>query len=90
VKADKYLSGDRIIRNVFLAPEGKDWPIAVSPKNIMIAVAGGETANHGYWLRVGCCPFAPASAEIKLPANFDRLLSKAEEALGPVPRISPK
>jgi len=35
------------------------------------------------WLQVGCCPEQITSAGIKLPANWDELLKKAEEDLGP-------
>jgi len=60
-------------------------PISMSPKGIRIVVAGGLQSGHMMWLQVGCCPEQLTSAEIKLPANWDELLKKAEADLGPVP-----
>ena len=60
-------------------------PICVSPDNIMIAVCGGPNFTQGYWMPVGVSPYAPTSAEIKLPTNWDELLKQAEEDLGPIP-----
>ncbi|MBI2957593.1 MAG: hypothetical protein HYY32_02000 [Chloroflexi bacterium] len=68
-----------------LLADGEPWPLAPRADNIMIVVAGGEQSQHGYWMRVGCCPFAPASSQIELPANWDRLLEHASEELGPLP-----
>ncbi len=60
-------------------------PISMSPKGIRIVVAGGLQSGHMMWMQVGCCPDTLTSAEIKLPANWDELLEKAEEDLGPLP-----
>ncbi len=60
-------------------------PIAVAPKNIMIVVAGGKQSGHSYWLQVHGGTFGPATREIKLPHNWEELLKKAEEDLGPFP-----
>lgn len=60
-------------------------PITMSPKGIKIVVAGGLQSGHMMWLQVGCCPEQVTSAEVKLPANWDKLLKKAEEDLGPLP-----
>ena len=60
-------------------------PIAVAPKNIMIVVAGGKQSGHSYWLQVHGGTFGPATREIKLPQNWEELLKKAEEDLGPPP-----
>jgi hypothetical protein len=60
------------------------WPITLSPKNIMILVAGGEQSGHGYWMRTALTG-ATVSAEIKLPENWEELLKEAEEDLGPAP-----
>jgi hypothetical protein len=68
-------------------PEGEPWPIAVKPENLMIVVAGGKQSGHGYWMRMGCCPTEPISMAIDLPANWDSLIRKAEEDLGPLPTI---
>ena len=58
-------------------------PILTNPKGIKIVVAGGLQSGHMMWLQVGCCPEQITSAEIKLPANWDELLKKAEDDLGP-------
>jgi len=60
-------------------------PISMSPKGIKIVVAGGLQSGHMMWFQVGCCPEKLTSAEIKLPANWNELLEKGEEDLGPVP-----
>jgi len=62
-------------------------PISMSPKGIKIVVAGGLQSGHMMWLQVGCCPEQVTSAEIKLPANWEELLRKAEEDLGPAQRF---
>jgi hypothetical protein len=68
-------------------PEGEPWPISIKPDNLMIAVAGGKQSGHGYWMRMGCCPTQPISAEIELPKNWEALIKKAEADLGPLPII---
>jgi hypothetical protein len=60
-------------------------PISASPKGIKIVVAGGLQSGHLMWLQVGCAAQRPPSAEIKLPVNWQELLNKAEEDLGPLP-----
>ncbi|MBI2957482.1 MAG: hypothetical protein HYY32_01445 [Chloroflexi bacterium] len=65
----------------FAGPDGA-WPLAAGPDNMMLVVAGGEQSGHCYWMRVGCCPIAPVSKRIALPANWAQLLDKAEEDLG--------
>jgi hypothetical protein len=65
--------------------EGESWPMAIRPKNLMIAVAGGVHSGHGYWMRMGCCPTQPVSMEIQLPKNWDALIERAAEDLGPAP-----
>jgi hypothetical protein len=60
-------------------------PICMSPKGIKIAVAGGLQSGHMMWFQVGCCPERMTSAEIELPANWEDLLQKAEDDLGPPP-----
>ena len=59
-------------------------PFAVSPENIMIVVAGGDQAGHGYWMQVGYGG-KPLTAKIELPPNWEELLEKAERDLGPLP-----
>jgi hypothetical protein len=68
-------------------PEGEPWPISIKPENQIIVVAGGKQSMHGYWMRIGCCPPQPVSAEIALPKNWEALLERAEEDLGPLPTI---
>jgi hypothetical protein len=68
-------------------PEGKPWPIAIKPNNLMIAVAGGKQSGHAYWMRIGCCPTQPISMGIELPKDWESILKKAEENLGPLPTI---
>ena len=60
-------------------------PISMSPNGIKIVVAGGLQSGHLMWLQVGCSPQQPASTEMKLPANWEELLMKAKEDLGPLP-----
>ncbi|MFC1989370.1 hypothetical protein ACFLVW_02210 [Chloroflexota bacterium] len=60
-------------------------PISMSPRGIKIVVAGGWQSGHTYWMQVGIAPKRLVSVEIKLPANWDMLLKKAEEDLGPLP-----
>jgi hypothetical protein len=62
-------------------------PISASPKGIKIVVAGGLQSGHLMWLQVGCAAQRPPSAGIKLPVNWQELLNKAEEDLGPLPAI---
>lgn len=59
-------------------------PIAMRPENIKIVVAGPAGFGHPYWLRVGQRGGA-TTAEIRLPAKWERLLERAEEDLGPIP-----
>jgi hypothetical protein len=61
------------------------YPIAASPKEIFIAVAGGEQSGHSYWLQHGSSGAIPQTKEIKLPPNWDELLKEAENDLGPSP-----
>ena len=60
-------------------------PIAASPKNMMIVVAGGKQSGHSYWLQVHGGTFGPVTRTIALPANWETLLRKADEDLGPAP-----
>jgi hypothetical protein len=60
-------------------------PIAVAPKNTMVVVSGGRQSGHSYWLQVHGGTFGPASREMRLPENWEELLRKAEEDLGPRP-----
>lgn len=63
----------------------ESWPITSKPENIMLVVAGGEQSLHGYWMQIGIS-IKPSCTEIKLPPNWDELLTKAEKDLGPLPR----
>lgn len=60
------------------------WPVTSNPENLMIVVAGGRHPTHAYWMQSAMAPRV-ASAEIKLPANWDELIKEAEENLGPLP-----
>ena len=68
-------------------PEGEPWPIAIKPDNLMIVVAGGKQSGHGFWMRMGCCTTQPISMEIDLPKNWEALITRAEEELGPLPTV---
>jgi hypothetical protein len=68
-------------------PPGEPWPMAMKPDNMMIIVAGGKQSGHAYWMRMGCCPTEPLSVEIELPKNWESLIKKAEEDLGPLPTL---
>lgn len=65
-------------------PKGEPWPVAYRPDQLMITVAGGKQSGHGYYMRMGCCTLGPVTVEIELPANWDELIAKADEELGPV------
>jgi hypothetical protein len=76
--------------SVWWVPGGEEIlhpiPISVSPKGIKIVVAGGLQSGHMTWLQVGCCAESLTSAEIKLPGNWEDLLMRAEQDLGPAVR----
>ena len=58
------------------------WPITSRAENLMIVVAGGRHPTQAYWMQGAQCPKI-ASAPIKLPAAWERLLEEAEADLGP-------
>ncbi|MBI2957639.1 MAG: hypothetical protein HYY32_02230 [Chloroflexi bacterium] len=60
------------------------WPITSVPENIMIVVAGGQQSGHAYWMQVGTGR-KPACKPIRLPGNWQQLLKKADQDLGPRP-----
>jgi len=60
------------------------WPITSKPENLMLVVAGGGHPTHAYWMQCAQSPKV-VSTEIKLPANWDKLIEEAEEDLGPTP-----
>ncbi|MFC1976876.1 hypothetical protein ACFLWS_01205 [Chloroflexota bacterium] len=60
------------------------WPITSKAENFMIVVAGGRHPTHAYWMQSALAQRV-VSTEINLPANWDMLLKKAEEDLGPLP-----
>lgn len=68
-------------------PEGEPWPLTYTPEQLMVVVAGGEQSGHGYHMRLGCCCLEPVTMEIELPKNWDELIARAEEELGPVPTV---
>jgi hypothetical protein len=61
------------------------WPITIDQKNIMLVIAGGEQSGHTYWMQGGNGSSAATDAEIKLPANWNDLLKRAEADIGPAP-----
>jgi hypothetical protein len=66
--------------------EGEDWPVSLSPEQILIVVAGGEQAGHGSYVKPGGnSGYVSVSKEVQLPSNWDELLEQAESDLGPMP-----
>jgi hypothetical protein len=65
--------------------KGQPWPITIDPKNIMLVIAGGEQSGHTYWIQGGNGPIAGTDTEIKVPANWNDLLKRAEADIGPAP-----
>jgi hypothetical protein len=55
VKGDSYLNTPNNIKLMesFGFAVDQPWPMAVSPKNIMVVTAGGDQSGHAYWMRVG-------------------------------------
>lgn len=68
------------------AREYVQWPlpIARTPDNIKIVVAGGQQGGHCYWIRADQRGVS-SKAQIKLPANWGQLIEKASNDLGPLP-----
>ncbi len=66
-------------------PEQFPIPLAVSPDNITIVVAGGAQGGHGYWMQVGYGS-DPVTVEIELAEKrrWDTLLDRADKDLGPL------
>lgn len=58
-------------------------PISMSPENIMIVVSGGEQSGHAYLMQVSLSGNV-VSKDINLPSNWEELLKKGEEDLGPL------
>ena len=85
VEAYKELGG-RNVREKKIPEKYEQYPmpIAMSPKNVMIVVAGGEQSGHAYFMQVGLSGDV-VSKEIKLPAKWNQLLTQAEDELGPPP-----
>ena len=56
------------------------WPIARSPEQIILGVAGGHHPTHNFWMQA----YAPriAGRQIALPAHWDTLLAEADAAPG--------
>jgi hypothetical protein len=84
VSSDSHLLRRTKGKMLQLVSEGQPWPISMKSENLMIVVAGGKQSGHSYWMRMGCCPLQPVSAEIMLPKNWDSLISSAEDDLGPL------
>ncbi len=66
--------------------KGKRWPMPITkPENMHFVVCGGAQSTHTHWIHAGGFRKEPVNAKIKLPANWNQLLRKAEEDLGPIP-----
>ncbi|MBI2908203.1 MAG: hypothetical protein HYX92_11195 [Chloroflexi bacterium] len=63
------------------------YPLAMTSEDIRIVVAGGEQSGHSYWMQHGSSSAVPQTREVKLPANWEELLKKADEDLGPNPDL---
>lgn len=59
------------------------YPLGISPADIRVVVAGGEQSGHSYWMQHGSSGAVPKTKKVKLPANWEGLLAKAEQDLGP-------
>lgn len=79
----------RMISSDLEGKEDVQWPIPITnnPEDIQIVVCGGAQAGHSYWLQALVFRKEPAKVEIKLPSNWNQLIKKAEEDLGPIPII---
>lgn len=74
----------RVAKGVMLAEAVQyPYPLAMTPDDTRVVVAGGEQSGHSYWMQHGSSGAVPQSKEIKLPVNWQELLDKAEEELGP-------
>ena len=63
----------------------KPLPVSKTPRSLTIAIAGGASSGHAYFLpNQG---YTPVTKEINLPASstWDDLLKQAEQDLGPLP-----
>lgn len=58
------------------------WPITSKPENLLIVVAGGMHPTNAYWMQSGMSPRV-ASAEVRLPKNWGKLLREAATSVGP-------
>lgn len=56
------------------------WPITRTPEQLILCVAGGHHPTHNFWMQ-GNAPKV-AGMMIDLPANWDGLISEADEDLG--------
>lgn len=75
------LSGNQLPKESIQYP----MPITSKPENILMVLAGGDQSGHNYWMQVGVAGVKPTSAAIRLPANWEELIRKSEEELGPLP-----
>jgi hypothetical protein len=57
------------------------WPIAASPDNFIVLVAGGGHPTNSYWLQ-GYSP-GVVGRMIDVPSSFESLLAEADRDLGP-------
>ncbi|MBI2859259.1 MAG: hypothetical protein HYX90_09295, partial [Chloroflexi bacterium] len=54
-------------------------PITFKPEKILLVVAGGDKSRHSYWMQAGLGPEDAVSVEVKLPADWDRLVGEATD-----------
>jgi hypothetical protein len=66
---------------------GQAIPLTARPEQMTLVVAGGDQSGHSYWMQVGRGANMIVSREIKLPKNWDALLTQAQTDLGPVPLV---
>jgi hypothetical protein len=76
----KYVDDRKDIKDTLKDP----WPITSKAKNIILVVAGGQHPTHAYWMQTASST-QPVNVKIKLPANWNALLTEAEADLGPPP-----
>ena len=57
------------------------WAICRDPEQLILAVAGGEHPTHNFWMQGASAHIA--GRRIETPENWDNLILKADDDLGP-------
>ena len=57
------------------------WPIAKSPDQLVLTVAGGNHPTHSFWMQAWGPSYA--SRGVSMPEDWDRLIAEAESEIGP-------